>query len=72
MTESQARAVIMVGDDLGDLPAFVVVAELARRGYGGLRVAVRSAEPPPALLEAADLVVDGLEGVLTLLEEAVT
>jgi trehalose 6-phosphate phosphatase len=71
VTESQARAVIMVGDDLGDLPAFVVVAELAQRGYGGLRVAVRSAEAPPALLEAADLVVDGPEGVLTLLEEAV-
>jgi trehalose 6-phosphate phosphatase len=45
--------------------------ELAQRGYGGLRVAVRSAETPPELLEAADLVVDGPEGVLALLEKAV-
>jgi trehalose 6-phosphate phosphatase len=72
VTESQAQAVIMVGDDLGDLPAFAVVAELAQRGYGGIRGAVRSAEAPPALLEAADLVVEGPEGVLTLLQEAVT
>lgn len=72
VTESRARAVIMVGDDLGDLPAFAVVAELAQRGYGGLRVAVRSAEAPPELVAAADLVVDGPEGVLTLLQEVVT
>lgn len=44
--------------------------ELAQRGYGGLRVAVRSAEVPPELLEAADLV-DSPEGVLALLEKAV-
>jgi trehalose 6-phosphate phosphatase len=44
--------------------------ELAQRGYGGLRVAVRSAEAPPELVEAADLV-DGPEGVLALLEKAV-
>ena len=53
----------MAGDDLGDLPAFAVAATL-----GGLRVAVRSAEAPPALLEAADLTVDGPEGMRELLE----
>jgi trehalose 6-phosphate phosphatase len=72
VAEAQARAVLMVGDDLGDLPAFAAVAELAQRGYGGFRVAVRSAEAPPELLEAADLVVDGPEGVLALLEEVAT
>jgi trehalose 6-phosphate phosphatase len=72
VAEAQARAVLMVGDDLGDLPAFAAVAELAQRGYGGFRVAVRSAEAPPELLEAADLVVDGPEGVLDLLEEVAT
>ena len=44
--------------------------ELTQRGYGGLGVAVRSAEAPLELLEAADLVVDGREGVLALLEKA--
>ena len=50
--ESGAGALVVVGDDLGDLPAFAVAAELG----GGLRVAVRSAEAPPELLDAADLV----------------
>ena len=57
--ESGATALVVVGDDLGDLPAFAAAAELG----GGLRVAVRSAEAPPELLDAADLVVDGPEGV---------
>jgi trehalose 6-phosphate phosphatase len=62
--ESGAGAVAMVGDDRGDLPAFAAAAELG----GGLRVAVRSAEAPAELLEAADLVVDGPEGVREFLE----
>jgi trehalose 6-phosphate phosphatase len=61
--ESGARSLLVAGDDLGDLPAFAVAAEL-----GGVRVAVRSAEAPAGLLEAADLVVDGPEGVRELLE----
>jgi trehalose 6-phosphate phosphatase len=64
VAESGARSVLVAGDDLGDLPAFVVAAELGR----GLRVAVRSAEAPPELLDAADLVVDGPEGARELLE----
>ena len=65
--ESGARAVVVVGDDLGDLPAFAAVAELAAAGVTGLRVAVRSEEAPPDLLAAADLVVEGPDGVLDLL-----
>jgi trehalose 6-phosphate phosphatase len=64
VAESGARAVLVAGDDLGDLPAFAVASELG----GGLRVAVRSAEAPPELLDAADLVVDGPEGARELLE----
>ena len=62
--ESGARSLLVAGDDLGDLPAFAVAAEVG----GGLRVAVRSPEAPDELLEAADLVVDGPEGVRELLE----
>jgi trehalose 6-phosphate phosphatase len=68
VAESGAAAVVVAGDDLGDLPGFAVAAELG----GGLRVAVRSAEAPPELLEAADLVVDGPEGVRELLEHLLT
>ncbi|SFL13483.1 trehalose-phosphatase [Geodermatophilus ruber] len=65
--ESGARAVVVIGDDLGDLPAFAAVTELAAAGVDGLRVAVRSAESPPELLAGADLVLEGPEGVLEFL-----
>lgn len=67
VTESGARAVVVVGDDLGDLPAFAAAAELTAAPGQRLRVAVRSAEAPPELLAAADLVVDGPAGVRDLL-----
>jgi trehalose 6-phosphate phosphatase len=68
VAETGARAVVVVGDDLGDLPAFAAVTRLVAEGRDGLRVAVRSAEAPPELLAAADLVVEGPEGVLEFLE----
>jgi trehalose 6-phosphate phosphatase len=62
--ESGARRLVVVGDDRGDLPAFAAAA-----GSGdGLRVAVRSAEAPAELLAAADLTLDGPEGVRAFLE----
>jgi trehalose 6-phosphate phosphatase len=67
VAESGAREVVMVGDDLGDLAAFAAAAEFAAGGRDGLRVAVRSAEAPPALIAEADLVVDGPPGVLDFL-----
>jgi trehalose 6-phosphate phosphatase len=67
VAESGARTVVVVGDDVGDLPAFAAVARLASEGHDGLRVAVRSAEAPAELLESADVVLDGPEGVLDFL-----
>jgi trehalose 6-phosphate phosphatase len=63
--ESGAHRMVVVGDDLGDLPAFAVAAQLG----DGLRVAVRSAEAPAELLAAADLTLDGPQGVRDLLEQ---
>lgn len=56
---------LYAGDDTTDLDAFggLEGLELA------VRVAVDSAEAPPALLAAADLVVDGTDGMLALLRE---
>ena len=68
VAEAGAQAVVMAGDDRGDLVAFRAVEELAASGLAGLRVAVRSAESPPELLDQADLVVDGPEGLRELLE----
>ena len=59
-------AVVFVGDDLGDLPAFEEVARLRAEGLPGLLVCSGSTEVT-AVAERADLVVDGPEGVAALL-----
>jgi trehalose 6-phosphate phosphatase len=62
------RAALYLGDDRTDLDA--VQALHAARADGGvatLTVAVASPETPPALLAAADGVVDGVPGVAALL-----
>jgi len=63
ITRAGVDRALYAGDDATDLDAF--------RGLDGLAVAVRvavaSRESPPALLAAADLVVEGPEGVLALL-----
>jgi trehalose 6-phosphate phosphatase len=58
-----------VGDDLGDLEAFDALEQWYTHGEdrAAVRIAVRSDEVPPALLERADVVVDGPEGVAALL-----
>jgi trehalose 6-phosphate phosphatase len=66
---SNLQAACYLGDDLGDLPAFAALAQLAVTGVATVAVAVRSAETPPELLERADLVVDGPEGALALLRQ---
>jgi trehalose 6-phosphate phosphatase len=63
------RAVGVFGDDLGDLPAFAAAAEWADRGVAVARVAVVDAESPPEVAAQADLVVQGAEGAVTLLEQ---
>jgi trehalose 6-phosphate phosphatase len=60
--------VAFAGDDRGDLAAFEAVGP----GPGGVRIAVRSPESPPELLELADVVVDGPEGLAALLGELAT
>ena len=62
-------AVLVAGDDHGDVAAFNAIAR--RRDAGdlahGLLVAIRSSEAPAALLERADHHVDGPPGFLALL-----
>jgi trehalose 6-phosphate phosphatase len=64
LTDRGLRRALYAGDDTTDLDGF--------RGLAGLelavRVAVASAEGPLELREAADLVVDGPAGALTLLK----
>ncbi len=67
LAEARAGAGLYAGDDTTDLDAF--------RGLGeagldlAVRVAVSSAEAPPALREQADLVVEGPGGLRALLHQ---
>jgi trehalose 6-phosphate phosphatase len=64
--EREARSVLFCGDDLGDLAAFAAVRALRLADIPGCAVASASAESPQ-VADAADLVVDGPEGVVELL-----
>jgi len=60
-------SVCFIGDDRGDLAAFDALDAMAAAGRSSVRVAVRSDEVAPELVERADIVVDGPPGVLALL-----
>jgi trehalose 6-phosphate phosphatase len=64
---SPLRAACYLGDDLGDVAAFRALDQLAARGIGTARIAVRSDEAPAELLHAADVIVDAPEGAAALL-----
>jgi trehalose 6-phosphate phosphatase len=64
--EYDARAVVFVGDDLGDVPAFEAVRQLRADGMPALLVCSGS-EEESRLRDLADVVVPGPEGVLEFL-----
>jgi trehalose 6-phosphate phosphatase len=61
------RSVCFLGDDVGDLPAFAALDRLVAAGVHAVKIAVSTEEAPVAVLEGADVVVDGPEGALALL-----
>jgi trehalose 6-phosphate phosphatase len=68
IAERSPHSVMFCGDDLGDAPAFGVVRGLRASGIPGLTVCSGSAETAAELTAAADLVVDGPDGVIALLD----
>ena len=70
LRETDLAAAVYVGDDMTDLDAFRGLGELVEMGRleHALRVGVRSDEGPPALEEAADVMIDGTDGVRALLQ----
>jgi trehalose 6-phosphate phosphatase len=68
--ELDAGGFVFVGDDLGDLEAFRAVRELRSTGMPTLLVCSGSTEQE-ALVELADAVVDGPDGVMAFLRELV-
>ncbi|AZQ40490.1 trehalose-phosphatase [Streptomyces cyaneochromogenes] len=65
--ELGAESVLYAGDDLGDLPAYAAIDKLRSDGTPGLLVCSGS-EEVTELSERADIVVDGPEGVVRLLQ----
>ena len=61
------EAACFLGDDVGDLPAFAALERLRERGVHTVKVGVSTPEAPPAVLDRADVVVDGPQGALALL-----
>ena len=61
-------AVLYVGDDDADIRAFDVLDKLEQRGADVTRMAVRSSEAPPELLDRADVIFDGPAAVVVALE----
>lgn len=69
LTELSAglEAVAFAGDDIGDLPAFSALRALRSAGTVTLSVASGGPETPAEVVDAADLAVDGPDGILAVL-----
>ena len=61
------EAVLFAGDDVGDLDAFAALRRLRAAGLWTCAVAAGGPEVSAAVLEAADVVVEGPRGVVELL-----
>jgi trehalose 6-phosphate phosphatase len=74
LRDTELSAALYVGDDTTDLDAFRGLGELMEMGslQYALRVGVTSDETPPPLEEAADVMVDGTDGVRDLLRALIS
>ena len=70
LADDRLGAAVYAGDDRTDLDAFRRLRELSESGEltTAVRVGIVSPEAPPELPEEADLIVDGPEGWLAILE----
>ncbi|MGH2659394.1 MAG: trehalose-phosphatase, partial [Actinomycetota bacterium] len=67
--EHALRAALFAGDDEADLDAFAALDRLRSKGLLAVKVAVRGDETPPGLVDSADVVVEGPEGLVALLRQ---
>lgn len=65
------RGLVFAGDDRTDLYAVLAAEQLRQQGIATLSIVVRYADTLPELLEHADIVVDGVEGMVQLMREMV-
>jgi trehalose 6-phosphate phosphatase len=71
LSRKPARNALYAGDDVTDLDGFRALRELVEEGEldNAVTVGARSDEGPPEIVEEADLVVDGIEGMQRVLAE---
>lgn len=72
LREARSRrlsACLYAGDDQADLGAFAALDELRAGGVLTAKIAVRSTEAPPALVDGADIVVGRPADLVTLLRD---
>lgn len=69
VAEQRLAAALFAGDDVADLDAFAALDRLAESGVLTVKVAVRGDETPEELVAAADLAVDGPDGLVELLRQ---
>lgn len=67
VSELDLTAALFAGDDHADLDAFASLDDLATQGLVTLKVAVRGAETPAELVEAADVVADDPDALVEIL-----
>jgi len=65
--DRELTAVVFAGDDVGDLDAFAALGRLRTRGLWTCAVAAAGPETPAEVLAAVDLLVEGPDGIATLL-----
>ncbi len=65
------RSLIFAGDDRTDLDAVLEIARLRKKGLAALSIVVQQPDTLPQLLENADIVVNGVPGMVELLREIV-
>lgn len=63
--------VVYLGDDVGDLPAFDALDDLAAQGRPTARICVSSPEVSSELIDRADLVLNGPNAVVAFLQRLV-
>jgi trehalose 6-phosphate phosphatase len=71
---SEVRTALFGGDDATDLDAFATLDSLVGEGVldAAVKVGIRSAEGPSAIVDQADQVVDGTDGFVAVLEALVS
>jgi trehalose 6-phosphate phosphatase len=65
------NAIIFAGDDRTDLDAVKEITRMRKEGIAALSIVVQHHDTLPSLLENADIVVQGMEGMISILHEIV-